>query len=314
MSPSPSYMAASRPPLLNPSPSNAYPGFGNTLNPNQPQQQYVQTSEYRHIVHTHSPTAITSTVHVVRQTTAAQPASEHQMAYQQHQHQQQIQEPSTFTCEELPADDEQRQRPQPQPIAPINRMEVDTEAATALQPASDAHMKLQSTDPAVHVLEPSTTTVQTDGQGTEGGGSGAAEPTPVGPLEESEAEPQQQQEQPLETKRPSSSKGMNRRKPITDTRGVGVGPSSGGGAATMPIHMSGADHSEGVFEVTRFGRPRVKPLAYWSSERLVVGDKAAGATGIDRGSMYGDLLSGTGQGQNAGRSKPQRKSSLGEKI
>jgi len=66
---------------------------------------------------------------------------------------------------------------------------------------------------------------------------------------------------------------------------------------TMPV--SGGDRPPGseddlTFEVTRFGRPRVAPLAYWSSERLVVGTKAAGAQGIDKGSASGDLLAGAG--------------------
>jgi hypothetical protein len=66
---------------------------------------------------------------------------------------------------------------------------------------------------------------------------------------------------------------------------------------TMPV--SGGDRPPGseddlTFEVTRFGRPRVAPLAYWSSERLVVGTKAAGAQGIDKGSASGDLLASAG--------------------
>jgi hypothetical protein len=67
-------------------------------------------------------------------------------------------------------------------------------------------------------------------------------------------------------------------------------------AALMPIRRPAppggpsAEPGEGIFDVTRFGRPRVKPLAYWSSARLVVGDKMMGATGIDPGSHHGDLL------------------------
>jgi len=66
---------------------------------------------------------------------------------------------------------------------------------------------------------------------------------------------------------------------------------------TMPV--SGGDRPPGsdddlTFEVTRFGRPRVAPLAYWSSERLLVGTKAAGAQGIHKGSTSGDLLASAG--------------------
>ena len=72
-------------------------------------------------------------------------------------------------------------------------------------------------------------------------------------------------------------------------------------AALLAIHSAQKDEpvEEQAVEVTRFGRPRVKPMAWWSSERLVGADGVAGfkdgaaataPVGIDRGSVMGDLL------------------------
>ena len=62
--------------------------------------------------------------------------------------------------------------------------------------------------------------------------------------------------------------------------------------AIMPVEGSKGETDRTV-EVSRYGRARVKPLAYWSSERLVMGVNGEGAQGIHKGSEVGDLVFGT---------------------
>lgn len=83
--------------------------------------------------------------------------------------------------------------------------------------------------------------------------------------------------------------------------------------ATMPVEGGGPGskgETDRTFEVTRYGRPRMKPLAYWSSEKLVMGVKHEGVQGIHRGSEVGELVfSAVAKGPTPSKSK--RRSSIG---
>lgn len=66
------------------------------------------------------------------------------------------------------------------------------------------------------------------------------------------------------------------------------------------------------FESSRFGRARVRPLAYWSSERMKRSEFGSDAMKIEKGSKEGDLLN---QPQKKAKSnaKWRRRSSLGKR-
>lgn len=227
----------------------------------QQQQQVVETREFQRVVHSHSPTWQAVTSSTVRQTLV------HQAAAPPPQQR-------SFALEELPADD-----------TALDSQSQQQQWHHGAPPQIQQQQQQQQSEPGLDLDAWEGGDPPQQGTQDEAGPSSSPDRAPS-----AAAAPAAAATEPIKrfARRRSSLDGSKSAGPRRRELAALMGPDC---AATMPYHLAqGEEHGEGVFEVTRFGRPRVKPLAYWSSERLVVGPKVLGASGIDRGSTYGDLL------------------------